>query len=209
MSISTNTQKLNTIYQKYNLQQPVFKFRECSKKFICHFELPNGTTVCGEPMPNKKLAKESVASIALQDIGKIASYTPVQVKPVVFSGLIIVDGDNITKSDQIELLAEMEALGANIIIVVASTYDISRIAGKLKKIYIIENVGKQCVDIWIIGYIVKYNFCYGSEIVIISIDHFATTLANMAHIFHSRPINISVYNSVTALCLSVKVNDKF
>ncbi len=199
LRMSSNTQKLNTVYQKYNIPYPLFKYNICDRKFICSFRLPNKSVVYSDPKDSKKLAKEAAIELVLSDITKIleAVRAPKFNTFPKFTGLVIVDGDNITKSDQIELLISMEKSGMNIMLVVASTYDMSKISGKFKKIIVVENVGKQAVDIWIVAYVAKYDFSYGQELVIISADHFASTLSNLAQLFHSRPIKISSYNSVT------------
>ncbi len=205
MSYTTNTQILNAIYQRHNISYPNFQFNTQNHKFICWFKLPDNSIMYSYPMKSKKLAKESVAGLVLNSINDIIQRVTINYNKLpipVFTGLVIVDGDNITKSDQIQLLSDMESENINILFVVMSTYDTSKIVNKFKKIIIIENAGKQSVDIWIIGYIIKYDFKYGPDIVLISNDKFASTLANMAHIFHNQLINIQSYNSASAFILA-------
>ncbi len=193
-----NTQRLNSIYQKHNIPYPEFQFTKTNCGFVCHFRLPNGAILSSEPKRDKRTAKECVAEIAVADIDRHLSslINRRNIFPQ-YSGFIIVDGDNITKPDQLELLYKFECAGTPILFVVASTYDTTKIKRMFKKIMIIPNEGKQSVDIWIIGYVSKYDFGYGSDISIISGDNFIKVLSKIAPMFHDRHIAIKTYNSVS------------
>ena len=194
--------ELNTYFQKRKIALPIFEFTTSGNKFSSYIKLNSGTVITGDYHSNKKMARDDVAKKALSILKITNELIVPQIAPVIYkiskySGILIIDGDNITDRQQLSLLEKLEQEGTEVIFVVLSCRNIGKLSESIvRRVHEVPNVGKEAVDLWITAYIAKYNFSLGSEITIISQDHFADTLSKLAPMFHKRPLKVFSHKSI-------------